>query len=301
MSLIFQEAQEIVHSPSSSKCQIMGKSLKVLLHNPKKGENFKSRIKFKILHCHCPPTAWVQHAQKVPSWAQAVTSFAAQLFWSIHAASIVMCITLGSFHVPFEHTETLTLEMGVPVPPFIPKHTCHTCLKVSLKAPCWGTGWSPSWVTGWRGPQNRSLKHHILKKGRRVCRLQQTPLLLFIPLYTNACGGSENLEAHPRRESSTQTHSDLLAFPSCPCCMWRAPDLTGFRCLSFASLYLPVAMSSFTFACYVIIKLTHLKLKAELPDYPPAHTESLWTQENPKLWENYSPGRPVTKMTVDET
>lgn len=57
--------------------------------------------------------------------------------------------------------------------------------------------------------------------------------------------------------------------------MWRVPDLTGFRCLSFVSLYLLLAMSSFTFGCYVIIKLTHSKPKAELPDYPPAHTESL--------------------------
>lgn len=234
----------------------MGKSLKVLLHNPKKGENFKSRIKFKILHCHCPPTAWVQHAQKVPSWAQEVTSFAAQLFWSIHAASIVTRITLGSFHVPFEHTETLTLEMGVPVPPFIPKHTCHTCLKVSLKAPCWGTGWSPSWVIGWRGPQNRSLKHHILKKGRRVSQLQQTPLLLFIPLYTNACGGSENLEAHPRRESSTQTHSDLLPSLVVPAASGEPPIWQGFAaCLLLLYIYYWRCLLSLLLAMWLISSL----------------------------------------------
>lgn len=142
---IFQEAQEIVHSPSSSKCQIMGKSHKVLLHNPKKGVNFKSRIKFKILHCRCPPTAWVQHAQKVPSWEREVTSFAAQLFWSIHAASIVTCISLGSFHVPFEHTETLTLEMGVPDPPF---HT-QTHLSQSVLA-----GGQAGLLAGWQGGED---------------------------------------------------------------------------------------------------------------------------------------------------
>lgn len=137
-SFLFQEAQEMVHSPSSFKCQKMGTSLKVLLHNPKKGANFKSRIKFKILHCRCLPTAWVQHAQKVPSWAREVTSFAAKLFWSKHAASIVMHITLGPFRIPFEHTETLTLKMGCLFLRFVPK---HTCLKVSLQAPCWGTRW----------------------------------------------------------------------------------------------------------------------------------------------------------------
>lgn len=119
---------------SSFKCQIKGKPLKVLLHNPKNGANFKSRIKFKILHCCCPPTVWVQHTQKVPSWAQEVTSFAVELFWSKHTASIVTRITLKSFHVPFEHTETLTLEMGVPLPPFC---TQTHLSRVSLKAPCW--------------------------------------------------------------------------------------------------------------------------------------------------------------------
>lgn len=75
----------------------------------------------------------------------------------------------------------------------------------------------------------------------------------------------EKAESQPTRTASASPVAPLHAVNA-----WFDSAL-----LSALRFYLLLAMYSFTFACSVLNKLTHSKLKAELSDYPPARTKSL--------------------------
>lgn len=207
-----------------------------------------------------------------------------------------MCITWVNFHAPFEHTEKLALGVGVPVPPL----QTQACLSQSvLKAPCRGMSWSPCWVTVERRAEQLKFKTSY---PREWMEGEPSP--------------TDTAVVYPTKEKCLQWEREARSSPverklnPNPLGLPRLPQLPPLHVvnawfdsalLSALRFYLLLAMYSFTFACSVLNKLTHSKLKAELSDYPPARTKSLWTQENHKLLTNYFPWRPVTKTTVGGT